>query len=199
MRTVDVHLDTEVWVGVPGEWSEDTWPDYRDWAREVAEIVWAGADPVNGQGPDHLALGLAMLVEGPFANEPSRRTFLWLPEPTSVLLPIHLEAYAAEGDPDEALRELTRADAPGAVEEPVVEPCPSPHLGDGRRVLRYAVDPRDGAVVLTLSYGWRAGGLDVLLWLSTFDTGLAHRAMADVDDLARAVHLVDEGPFRVRQ
>ena len=192
MTTVDVDFDAGVWVGVPGEWSEETWPDHRDWAREVAGIVWGGADPVGGQGPDHLALGLAMLAESPFANAPFRRTFLWLPEPTSTLLPVYLEAYAAEGDPDQALRDLTRADAPGAVEPPVLVPFPSPHLGDGLRVLRYAVDPQDGAVVLTLSYAWRAGGMDVLLWLSTFDTSLALRAMEDVDDLARAVHLVDD-------
>jgi hypothetical protein len=192
MTTVDVDLDTGVWVGVPGEWSEDTWPDHRGWAREVAEIVWAGADPIGGQGPDHLALGLAMLAESPITKDPSRRTFLWLPGPTSTLLPVHLEACAAEGDADEALRELTRADAPGAVEKPVVDPFPSPHLGDGLRVLRYAVDSQGAAVVLTLSYAWRAGGLDVLLWLSTFDTGLALRAMDDVDALARAVHLVDD-------
>jgi hypothetical protein len=30
---------------------------------------------------------------------------------------------------------------------------------------------------------------DVRLWLSTSDTGLALRAMNDVDDLARAVHV----------
>ena len=57
-----VDFDADIWIGVPGEWSEETWPDHRDWAREVAEIVWAGADPIGGHGPDHLALGLAMLV-----------------------------------------------------------------------------------------------------------------------------------------
>ena len=192
MTTVDVQLDTTVWIGVPGEWSEETWPDHRDWAREVAETVWAGADPVQGQGPDHLALGLAMLAESPLLSLEWRRTFLWLPGPTSDLLPVHLEAYAAEGERAESLAELTRADEPGAVEKPVLEPFPSEHLGDGIRVLRYAADPRDGAVVLTLSYAWRAGDLDVLLWLSTFDTGLALRAMDDVDALARTVHLVDD-------
>jgi hypothetical protein len=193
MTTVDVHLPTDVWVGVPGEWTEETWPDYRDWAREVADLVWTGATPSPGeQGPDHLALGLAMVAESPLSGDPSRRTFLWLPGPTSAILPVHLEAYAAEGDRDEALRELAQADQGGAVEKPVVEPFGSEHLGEGLRVLRYAVDPSDAAVVLTLSYAWRADGLDVLLWLSTFDTGLALRAMDDVDDLARAVHLVDD-------
>jgi len=192
VRTVDVHLPTDVWIGMPGEWTQETWPDSRDWAREVAEIVWADVVPTDGLGPDHLALGLAMLAESPLANDPARRTFLWLPPPTSAVLPVHLEAYAADGDRDDALRELAGADPAGAVERPIVEPFLSDHLGEGLRVLRYAVDPADGAVVLTLSYAWRAEGLDVLLWLSTFDTPLACRAMDDVDDLARAVHLVDD-------
>jgi hypothetical protein len=110
----------------------------------------------------------------------------------SELLPVHLEAYAAEGEHAESLAELTRANESGAVEKPIVEPFRSEHLGEGVRVLRYAADPRDGAVVLTLSYAWRVGDMDVLLWLSTFDTGLALRAMDDVDALARAVHLVDD-------
>jgi hypothetical protein len=191
VTTVDVHLDTDRWVGVPGEWSEETWPDHRDWAREVAETVWHGATPApGGQGPDHLALGLAMLTENPLLAEPWRRAFVWLPGPTSTVLPVYLEAYAAEGERDDALRELTRAHEAGAVEKPVVEPFPTEHLGDGLRVLRYAADPRDGAVVLTLSYAWRAADLDVLLWLSTFDTGLALRAVDDVDDFARRIHLV---------
>jgi hypothetical protein len=193
VTTVDVHLSTDVWIGVPGEWSEETWPDHRDWARDVADAVWAGASPApGGQGPDHLALGLAMLAESPLLDLAWRRTFLWLPGPTSDFLPVHLEAYAAEGERAESLAELTRADEPGAVEKPIVEPFRTEHLGDGIRVLRYAADPRDRAVMLTLSYAWRAGDLDVLLWLSTFDTGLALRAMDDVDELARAVHLADD-------
>ena len=135
-----------------------------------------------------------MVAEAPWAGSPSRRTFLWLPEPSSDVLPVHLEAYQAEGDRDEALRELTYADA-AAVEPPVVEPVVSPHLGEGLRVLRYAVDPEDEAIVLTLAYAWRAEGLDVRLWISTSDTGLALRAAPDVDDLAQAVRLVDaSGP-----
>ena len=192
MTTVDVRLPTDVWIGMPGDWTADTWTDSRDWAREVAEIVWADAVPNDGMGPDHLALGLAMLAESPHANASWRRTFLWLPRPTSTLLPAYLEAYVADGDRDDALRELTWGDPAGAVERPIAEPFLSDHLGEGLRVLRYAVDPTDGAVLLTLSYAWRAGGLDVLLWLSTFDTSLAFRAMDDVDDLARSVHLVDD-------
>lgn len=193
VTTVDVHLPTDVWIGVPGEWTEETWSDHRDWAREVADTVWAGASPGPGQqGPDHLALSLTMLAESPLLELAWRRTFLWLPGPTSELLPVHLEAYASLGERAESLAELTRADEPGAVEKPIVEPFPSEHLGEGIRVLRYAADPQDGAVVLTLSYAWRAGDLDVLLWLSTFDTSLALRAMEDVDGLARSVHLVDD-------
>jgi hypothetical protein len=191
MRTVDIELDTDVWIGVPGEWTDETFSDHRDWAREVAEIVWNGVPPRPGEeGPDHLALTLAMVAESPLMEDPARRAFLWLPGPSSEVLPVYLEAFAAEGDRDDALRELTLADAPGAVEPPIVEPFVT-DLGEGLRVLRYASDPEDGAVVLTLSFAWRAEDLDVRLWLSSFDTGLALRAMDDVDDLARAVRLVD--------
>ena len=185
----DVDFDTDVWIGVPREWTPETWTDPRDWAREIAQIVWSGTRPRRGQrGVDALALGLALLTESPII-QPGRFTFLWLPEPMVDLLPVHLDAFVAEGEPDEALRDLVRADPEGAVEAPVVEPFANPHLGEGLRALRYAVEPREGAVVLTLSYAWRAGDTDVRLWLSTVDTGLALRAMDDVDDLARAVHL----------
>jgi hypothetical protein len=190
MRTVDIELDTDVWIGVPGEWTEETFPDHRDWARAVAETVWNGVAPRPGEeGPDHLALTLAMVAESPLMDDPARRAFLWLPGPVSEVLPVYLEAFVAEGDREESLRELTLADAPGAVEPPIVEPFVT-GLGEGLRVLRYAADPEDGAVVLGLSYAWRAGDLDVRLWLSTFDTGLALRALDDVDALARAVRLV---------
>lgn len=192
MTTVDVAFDRQVWVGLPGEWSEDTWPDHRAWARAVAAAVWDGHQPEPGeQGPEHLALTLAMVAESPLVGAPHRRTFLWLPEPSSEVLPVHLEVYAADGERDAVLRELTRADARDAVEPPIVEAFPHDRLGEGLRVLRYAADPDDGAVVLTLSYAWRVQGLDVLLWLSTFDTGMALRALDDVDELARAIVLVE--------
>ena len=192
MRTVDVALDTDIWVGLPGEWGVRTWPDHRVWAREVADTVWSGVDPQPGQGgPDHLALALAMLAEDPAAEDPARRSFFWLPGPMTMPLPVHLTAFVAEGDRDESLRELTGADVPGAVAEPVVETFRSEHLGAGLRVLRYAADPEDDAIIFTLRYAWRAADLDVLLWLSTFDSGLALRAMDDVDGLARAIHLVE--------
>lgn len=192
MTTVDAAFDRQVWVGLPGEWTEDTWPDHRAWARAVAAAGWDGQQPEPGeQGQEHLALTLAMVAESPLAGAPHRRIFLWLPEPSSEVLPVHLDVYAAEGERDAVLRELTRADPRGAVEPPIVEVFPHDRLGDGLRVLRYAADPDDGAVVLTLSYAWRVQGLDVLLWLSTFDTGRALRALDDVDELARAIELVE--------
>ncbi len=192
MSTVDVDFDTDVWVGVPREWTGETWTHHRDWAREVAEIVWTGARPHRGRpGVDHLALGLALLAESPVIA-PGRHTYLWLPEPMAELLPVHLDAFVAEGEAEEALRDLVRAHPAGAVEAPIVEPFDNPHLGEGLRALCYAIHPEDDAVVLTLSYAWRVGDTDVRLWLSTFDTGLALRAMDDVDDLARGIHLAGD-------
>lgn len=191
MTTVDVDLDTDVWIGLPNEWTEETWPDHRDWAREIADLVWTGAEPGPGEpGPDHLALGLAMLAESPLVAHPARSAYLWLPGPTIDVLPVFLEVYVAEDDRDATLRALTRADEP-ALREPQVEPFVSEHLGEGIRVLRHVADPQTDDVATTLSHAWRAGGLDVLLWMTTFDAPLAARATDDVDDLARGLHLVD--------
>ena len=195
MTLVDIDLDTDVWIGMPSVWTQETWTDHRDWAREIADLVWTGAVPAPEEmGPDHLALGLAMMAESPMVAHPARTTYLWLPGPMWEILPVFLEVYIAEGDREETLRELTRADEPGALRDPVVEPFVTEHLGEGIRVLRHAVEPEDDSVFLTLSYGWRAGGADILLWMTTFNTPLAAEAMDDVDALARAVHLVEETP-----
>lgn len=192
MTTVDARFDPQVWIGLPGSWDSSTWADPRDWAREVAETVWGNREPGPGeQGRDHLALALIMHAENPLNGATFRRSFLWLPHPTSEPLAVHLECYLVEGDRDQALRDLGQADPEGAVEPPVVEAFSNPALGTGLRVLRYALDPEDGSVALVLSYAFRAGGLDVLLWLSSLDPAAALGALEDVDGLARALVLLD--------
>ena len=193
MISVHAEPDLQVWVGMPGQWDDATWADPRDWAREVAQTLWADHQPEpGGQGVDHLALALAMHAQSPLAGAPHRRTWLWLPNPTDEPLPLHLEGYVEQGERGQALRELARADQDGAVEAPVVEPFASTALGTGLRVLRYEVDPDDGAVVLILSYAFRAGGLDVRLWTSTYDTAAGLRALDDIDALARSLMLVQD-------
>lgn len=188
MTTVDVRFDPQVWIGLPGSWDASTWADPRDWAREVAETAWTAREREPGeQGPDHLALALLMHAQSPLAGASYRRTFLWLPDPAAEPLAVHLEGYVEEGERDEALRDLGRTDPDGAVEPPVVEPFDTPGLGQGLRVLRY--EDTDDGVVLVLSYAFRAGGLDVRLWLSSYDTAAALRALEDVDELARALVL----------
>ena len=189
MTTVDAELDPQVWIGLPAQWDETTWTDPRDWARETAEIHWAGRRRRRGEmSPDHLALTLLMHSEN-LSGVDFRRTFFWLPDPTVEPMPVHLECYVAEGDREEALRELGRTEPDGAVEPPVVEPFHSPGLGEGVRVIRYV--STDEGVVLVLSYAFRTLDMDVRLWLSTYDTAAALRVLDGVDDLARSLAVTD--------
>ena len=190
--TVDADFDRQIWIGVPGEWNETTWPDYRDWARQVADALWKGWTPAPGQmGPDHLALVLAMHAENPLLAAAYRRCFLWLPEPAAEPFPVFLEGYIADGDREQALQDMAGAHPDGAVEAPIVEEFVNAQLGAGIRVLRYSTDPERGNIILTLSYAWRTGESDILLWMSTTDTASALGALADIDDLARSVVLID--------
>ena len=186
---LELHADTDVWIGLPVHWSEDTFPDHAAWAREAAEAVWSGTAPEPGRGPGPLALLLAMHVERLPLQADFRRTWFWIPEPDVDVLHVSADLFAAEDDEDEAFAELAEMHQP-AVEPPVVEPFDFPHLGRGRSLTRWAAG-EDGDLYVARHLFVRAQGHDLHVHLATHDTARAARAMPDVEELARAARLVE--------
>lgn len=197
VKSLRAEPDDAVWVMVPHEWTDETWPDYRDWARQAAETVWGDAPTALRPDltVDHLALTLAMFVER-FEPEASPAWYyLWLPEPRTELLFAQVHLFEAEGAPEEARRELLALDDPDSVEPPVVDEVDNPHLGPGERSLRYiALDPDGDEVPLAVSvrYFWRTDGYDVVLTATTPDRQAALEALPDLDALAASLQLVDQ-------
>ncbi len=210
----EIDYDPALWIELPRVWCDQTWPDHRAWAREIAEACWGDSGLVPGEHEvDSLALALAMFAEKADSGElPAQDLFLHLPDPRMMPLQVCLDLWDAEGERDAALRELTGADDPDAVEPPVVEVFPTEHLGEGLRTLRYCPfdpgpdhPPAPGALYATLNYAWRVDEHDTDVRLSASCPDLARliQCVEDIDALARGIRIApstevpEHHPFRV--
>jgi hypothetical protein len=197
--SAEVDFDHGVWIELPFVWGEDTWPDHRDWARELAEASWQDSGLTPGEfDVDNLALTLAMFAEKlPPGELPAHHVYLHLPDPGMMPLQVGLGVWDAEGEREAALRHLAGADDPDAVEPPIVEEFSTPHLGSGLRILRYCpLDPGTGALYAALDYAWRVEehATDVRLFASCPDVGRLLQAIDDIDELARGIRVVPDVP-----
>jgi len=199
----EIDYDPAVWIELPRIWCEETWPDHRAWARDIAEACWGDSGLVPGEHEvDSLALTLAMFAERLQSGEqPAQDYFLHLPDPRMMPLQVCLGTWEAEGERDVALRELTGADDPEAVEPPVVDTFATQHLGEGLRTLRYCPfdpgsghPPGPGAIFAALSYAWRVDEHDTDVQLSSSCPDLARliQIVDDVDTLARGIRIVPD-------
>ncbi|MEU6850453.1 hypothetical protein ABZ901_11075 [Actinacidiphila alni] len=195
-------VDHTRWVRVPPA----DFPDVAAYARVVAE---AHAGP---GGAGELAEVLAYGMERYPRVYPGYGLHFHMEGPRGIPLAVYSAEFDLEGmaggeaDADEELRALTHADADYAVEPPVVEEFGGGRLGTGIRVLRYFVDPDDGAdgadgadgvdrddggngITVGLRYAWRVPehGADVLVLTAAPDPGRVLRAMDDIDAFARAL------------
>lgn len=197
----EIDYDPAVWIELPRVWCEETWPDHRAWARDIAEACWGDFDLAPGPyAVDNLALTLALYAEKVESGDlPAQDFFLHLPDPRLDPLLVSLGTWELEGERDEALRELTGADDPEAVEAPIVEPFATENLGRGLRTLRYCPfdpgpdhPPDPGALYATLNYAWRVDehDVDVRMFSSSPDIGRLIQVVDDIDGLARGVKIV---------
>ena len=202
----EVDYDPATWIELPRIWCEQTWPDHRAWARDIAEGCWGDSGLVPGEHEvDNLALTLAMFVERERPEEmPNQDIFFHLPDPRLMPLQVYLDVWDVEGERDAMLRELTWADDPGAVEPPITEAFATEHLGEGLRTLRYCPfdpgpdhPPAPRALYATLSYAWRVDehDTDVRLFSSCPDLARLIQIVDDVDSLARGIRIVPDTEF----
>lgn len=196
-------FDPAIWIELPAIWCEETWPDHRAWARDLAESCWGDFDVDPGEYEvDNLALTLALFAEKLQPDQvPGQHFFLHLPDPRMMPLHVSFDLWDAEGEREAALREMTNADDPDAVEPPVVETFTTEHLGEGLRTLRYCPfdpgpdrPPDPGALFASLNYAWRidAYATDVRLASSCPDLARLIQIIDDIDTLARGIRLVPD-------
>lgn len=203
----EVTYDPAIWIQLPLIWNDQTWPDYRTWARETAEACWSDFDLEPGAySVDNLALTLAAFVEKLQPDDgsiPLEDFYLHLPDPRLMPLHVSLAVLDAEGDREQALREMTNADDPDAVESPTVEIFGTEHLGEGLRTLRYCpFDPgpdhqsEPGALFAAVNYAWRVEEhkTDVRLHSACPDIARLVQVIDDIDELARGIHLLPRRP-----
>jgi hypothetical protein len=192
MSWIEVDFDPAVWVEMPSEWTDDTWPDYRDWAWEAAKAVWADSGQAPGEyGIDQLALAFVMLAERE-DKALSSLTYLHVPSPTDIPLPVGLKVFERAGEREAALRVMANADDPEAVEPPIVEEFATESLGTGLRTLRYLTLPEQpDTLVGALNYAWRVDEVDtdIRLWTSCPDLSRLIGAIDDIDTLARGIRV----------
>jgi hypothetical protein len=192
-------FDPDVWVGVPLEWPtpgfEKEFPDIPAWADVAANALWDASALTPHPGElDQLAGILGYAAKQYPTAYPGFEVLLHLPGPRDTPIPVYIGDIDVDDAPEAELRFWTGENDPNAVEPPVVEKFTSPHLGTGRRVLRYTVDPDDPdrSIIVALRYGWyikelgRVGGMFTL----SPDPGRLISAMDDLDALARGLQYV---------
>lgn len=180
------------WLEIPPRWETETWQDIDAWAQECAELPWRayGHDPAEPGFPRFV--GTLRRCADAFAPEDfDTRVLLHINDPLSMPLPVFAAVEPSEGEHDETLRALVRADDPDAVEPPVVETYRAELLGAGLRAFRYFRQDDAPEVLAGLRYAWRDDelGADVALWTVTDEIGQIMRATADIESLTHKIQV----------
>ncbi|MFE6361839.1 hypothetical protein ACFVP3_17840 [Streptomyces sp. NPDC057806] len=115
--------------------------------------------------------------------------FLHRDQPTDMPLPVCAAIGPASGPSEETLRALTLADAPQAVEPPIVKRFKSAYLGEGLTTCRYVTEENSSRLLACARYAWRVEeyGADGILWTATDDIARILQAAEDIADLARSL------------
>jgi len=188
---VKIDYDRTIWIPSLPIFPEGY--DLESWSLEFAQAWW----DISGlkYGPADVARLTEMLREihkGTYGHIPCHLAFVHLPDPRLMPLMLYAGIWELEGERDEQLRRLTRADDPEAVEPPIVDEFTTDKLGVGLRTLRYAHLDDGKALYAALNYAWRseAHETDVRLFTSSEDLGRLQRAIPDIDDFARAITVI---------
>ncbi|WP_258021289.1 hypothetical protein [Streptomyces anatolicus] len=187
-------IDPDPWIIVPprsglaAPFAE--WDDIAAWSREVAEDLWQDSDLDPGpNGVDFVTGTLERSIEAFAPPGSDHWVFLHVDHPADMPLPVCAAIGPASGSSEEALRELTRADDPMAVEPPVVKPVMSEKLGKGMTTFRYV--PQEGSphLLACVRYAWRVEehAADVVVWTATDDIAHLMRAADALEELARSL------------
>jgi len=185
-------LTTLTWVPCMPDFPEGE--SRESWAAESAALWWNVSGVEHGEDEIAALAGMLSAIHTDiYRVGHSHMAFIHLPDPRLLPLPVQLGIWAMKGDRDQQLRMLVHADEPTAVEKPILEEFTTDRLGTGLRCLQYRRGGEDGSEINGyLDYAWRSEQYETDLRLFTFSWGLdrLHRAMPDIDELARAISVV---------
>ena len=185
-----VDYDKTIWIPCPPAFSEQL--TREEWARGFATLWWDASGRKHGKRQVR-ALEQTLVEEqrGIYATLPCHAALFHLPDVTVPPLAVCLAVWQSIGDRDTQLRELVHADEPLAVEAPLVEPVSTGRLGTGLRSQYYQREPGGSELMGMLNYAWRVEDLetDLRVFTGCPDLGRLEGAMADIDELTRAISI----------
>jgi hypothetical protein len=179
------------WVPCPPFFEDDV--TRESWAAESAALWWKVSGIKHGKRQTRgLAEMLSTIHKDLYAAGHCHQAVIHLPDPRMLPLPVQLGVWQMQGGREEQMRLLAHADAPEAIEPPIVEEFTTGRLGTGLKALHYRRSSDRSAVHGYLNYAWRSEQYETDLRLFTFCPDLARlqRAIPDIDELARAIAIV---------
>ena len=139
---------------------------------------------------DSLATTLSRIHEMTYGTLPCHLALIHLRDVRVKPLLVGFGIWPAVGSRREQLRALVGADAPHAMEPPIVAPVTTAALGDGLRAMSYFRD--QGTVMGSLSYAWISEEYEtaIRVFTSCPDLGRLQAAIPDLDQLAQVIRVV---------
>ena len=175
-----------IWIPCPPVFPEGF--DRSSWAWHHAQEWWADSGREHGQREVRLlAMTLAEMHDYAYASLPMHQGVIHLPEIGLAPLLVSFGFWEAAGERTAQLRVLVHADDPDAIQPPEVTEFATERLGPGLRSLAYT--RTDVTLSAHLSYAWRSEelGTAVRMFTACPDLGRLHRALPDIEQLARLV------------
>ncbi|HUN36926.1 MAG TPA: hypothetical protein VMU95_33425 [Trebonia sp.] len=175
-----------IWIPCPPDFHEGV--DLSSWAAHHAHEWWANSGQEHGEPQVRLlATMLAEMHDYAYANLPMHQGVIHLPETGLAPLLVSFGFWAATGERTAQLRALVHADDPDAIRPPEVSEFATERLGPGLKSLVYT--RTDVTLSAHLCYAWRSEelGTAVRMFTACPDLGRLHRALPDIEQLARFV------------
>jgi hypothetical protein len=189
---LEVNANRTIWIPCPPVFQPG---ESRDsWARLFAQAWWENSPLPHGQAQiAHLAQVLALVYDGLYRDLASQLSWLHLPDPRILPLPLRAGIWAAQGEREQRLRMLANADDLDAVEPPKVTEFSTEDLGTGLKTVRYLRIGEGTEIGCAVNYAWRSERYqtDVRLFTSCDDLERLDRAIPDIEDFIRSMRIVE--------
>ena len=182
-----VDLESPFWIPCPVAFPDGM--TREAWATEAAGAWWQQSGlTYTPTAVGQLAQMLALAQEHGYARVPCHQIWIYLRDPATPPLPVHIGIWSSEGEREQRFRLLAGADDRASVRKPEVSEVETANLGGGLRVLRYRKS-RKGALVGLLAYAFRSQECETDLQILAGSNSLSEltAAYGDIDDFVRGL------------